>query len=368
MSMIVSNKRRTGYVYEEIYLWHDPGSISYGRQWVQPGEAWENPETKGRFHSLISATGLVDHLVKVRARSATREEVLRFHTIGHHDRVKEASDGRGGDGDFAQFGHGSYEIALHSVGGVLAAVEALLITKTIDNAYCLVRPPGHHAVADQAMGFCLFNNVALGALHARALGVGIKRIAIVDYDVHHGNGTQDCFWHDPDALFISLHQDNNYPQGTGMVHDIGGKGAEGTTINVPLPPGSGNGAYHYAFEKVVLPALTKFRPDLIFVSSGFDASYVDPLGRMMVSSKCFGWMAARLQEAAEGLCGGRVIFAHEGGYSKEYVPFCGLAVVEAISGVTTGVAGGYTVGAQSNPACALYWCLLSFSPVCSSCH
>ena len=108
---------------------------------------------------------------------------------------------------------------------------------TIDNAYCLVRPPGHHAVADQAMGFCLFNNVALAALHARSLSVGVQRIAIVDYDVHHGNGTQDCFWNDPDTLFISIHQDNNYPSGTGKLTETGGSEASGSTINIPLPPG-----------------------------------------------------------------------------------------------------------------------------------
>lgn len=124
-------QRRTGYVYEELYLWHDAGSISYNRQWVQPGEAWENPETKGRLHSLLSATGLVDKLIRIRARNAIKEEILRFHTLAHHDRIKESSDARGGDGDFAQYGHGSYEIAMLSVGGVLSAVEAMLIDKTI---------------------------------------------------------------------------------------------------------------------------------------------------------------------------------------------------------------------------------------------
>jgi len=183
--------RRTGYVFEELYLWHDEGSIQYGRRWVQPGEAWENPETKHRLHSLLSATRLVDRLVRVRARTATQTEICRFHTVEHHDRIKAASAERGGDGEFAQFGHGSYEIACIAAGGVLAAVEALLVDHTIDNAYCLVRPPGHHAVADQAMGFCLFNNVALAALHARTLpSGGVRRVAIVDYDVHHGNGTQ----------------------------------------------------------------------------------------------------------------------------------------------------------------------------------
>jgi acetoin utilization deacetylase AcuC-like enzyme len=191
------------------------------------------------------------------------------------------------------------------------------------------------------MGFCIFNNVVIAALHARTLNAGIQRIAIVDYDVHHGNGTQDAFWNDPEALFISIHQDNNYPQGMGFISETGGAGAEGTTINIPLPPGSGTGAYYYTFNQVVIPALKKFRPDLILVSSGFDASYADPLGSMMLSSEAFGSIANQLIEAADTLCSGRILFAHEGGYSKDYVPFCGLAVIEALSGVKSGVEDPY---------------------------
>ena len=155
--------------------------------------------------------------------------------------------------------------------------------------------------------------------------------------MHHGNGTQDAFWNDPDTLFISLHQDNNYPKDTGLYTEIGGKGAEGTTINLPLPPGSGSGCYAYAFKRVVIPALERFKPDIIFVSSGFDASYADPLASMMLSSAAFKSMATNLLNAAEQLCGGKIIFAHEGGYSKDYVPFCGLAVIEALSGITSPV-------------------------------
>ena len=333
--------RQTGYVFEELFLWHDPGSISYNNKWVQPGEAWENKDTKSRLHSLICVSGLVQKLTKISARHATRSELCRFHTESYHDRIMEDSTRRGGDGgEVAQFGAGSYEIAALSAGGVIAAVEAIM-EGTISNAYCLVRPPGHHAVADMGMGFCLFNNVVIAALHSRAISTEIKRIAVVDYDVHHGNGTQSAFWNDPDALFISLHQDNNYPQNNGTIGEIGGPEAQGTTINVPLPPGSGTGAYDYVFESIVVPALNRFKPDFIFVSSGYDASYADPLGSMMLSSESFRMMASKLQQCADNLCGGRIVFAHEGGYSKDYVPFCGLAVIEAISGISSGVCDPY---------------------------
>lgn len=155
--------------------------------------------------------------------------------------------------------------------------------------------------------------------------------------MHHGNGTQEAFWNDPDCLFISLHQDNNYPRDTGLYTEIGGEGALGSTINVPLPPGSGTGCYEYAFKRLVIPALERFQPDIIFVSSGFDASYADPLASMMLSSDAFRNMATELKSAAQRLCGGRLIFAHEGGYSKDYVPFCGVAVIEALCGVRSPV-------------------------------
>lgn len=339
--------RQTGYVFEELFLWHDPGSISYNNKWVQPGEAWENKDTKSRLHSLICVSGLITNLTKIPARYATRSEICRFHTECYHDRIVGDSARRGGDGgEVAQFGAGAYEIAALSAGGVIAAVEAILMG-SISNAYCLVRPPGHHAMANMGMGFCLFNNVVIAALHSRAISTNIKRIAIVDYDVHHGNGTQSAFWNDPDALFISLHQDNNYPQNNGTIGETGGSEAQGTTINLPLPPGSGIGAYDYAFESIVLPALRRFKPDFIFVSSGYDASYADPLGSMMLSSESFRTMASKLQQSAEDLCCGRIVFAHEGGYSKDYVPFCGLAVIEAISGISSGVCDPYLTEVKS---------------------
>ena len=331
---------KTGYVFDETYLWHDPGSISFSR-WVEPSETWENAATKRRLHSLLCVSGVLKQLEVVAPRVATREELTRYHTVEYHDRiVAESKRDCGGDGgELARFAQGGYEIAALSAGGVLAAIEAVNAGH-IRNAYCLVRPPGHHAVADKGMGFCIFNNIVIGALHSKT-ALGLKRVAIVDYDVHHGNGTQDAFWDDSDTLFISLHQDNNYPINTGGLAELGGPTASGSTINIPMPPGSGTGAYDYAFDSVVIPALHRFKPDIILVSSGFDASDADPLGSMMLSSEAFGSFAKKMKEAADTLCNGRIVFAHEGGYSKDYVPFCGLAVIQAISGIPSDVQDPY---------------------------
>eukprot|EP01035_Chromulina_nebulosa_P019008 gene19008-24827_t len=339
--MSVERLRKTGYVFEELYMWHDAGSISFSR-WVQPGESWENESTKRRIHNLIVVSGVHDLLIPIKARYASKEEILLFHTEEYHNKIAELSLlSKGGDGgEQCRFSQGGYDLATLSAGGLLAAVDATISGK-IENAYCLVRPPGHHAIADKGMGFCIFNNVVIAAKYAKRLNVGINRIAIVDYDVHHGNGTQSAFWDDSETLFISLHQDNNYPQGVGSINEIGGENARGSTINIPLPPGSGTGAYLYAFNTVVLPALDKFKPDLILVSSGFDASYADRLGAMMLSSEAFKQIATLLVQSAEKLCKGRIIFAHEGGYSPDYVPFCGLAVIEALLGIKSAVEDPY---------------------------
>ncbi|MFN0148197.1 MAG: class II histone deacetylase [Dehalococcoidia bacterium] len=329
----------TGWVYHELYMWHDTGrarpSSDWGR-WVQAWEHYENPETKRRFRNLIEVAGLFDDLVSLKPRAATIDEVLRFHTPAYVESIIEKSADVGGDaGDGTPFAQGAYEIALLAAGGTITAVDAVLEGR-VQNAYALVRPPGHHAEADIGRGFCVFGNVAIAAMHARAAR-GVERIATVDWDVHHGNGTQKAFYGDPDTLTISIHQDNWYPRDSGAMEDRGEGAGQGYNINVPLPPGSGHEAYLATFERVVLPALRAFRPELIIVPSGFDGSMFDPLGRMMAYSETYREMTRMLMEAADELCGGRLVLSHEGGYSPTYVPFCGLAVVEELSGVRTGV-------------------------------
>jgi acetoin utilization deacetylase AcuC-like enzyme len=207
----------------------------------------------------------------------------------------------------------------------------------VDNAYALVRPPGHHAERDRGRGFCIFGNVALAAMHAREAR-GLSRVAIVDWDVHHGNGTEHAFYSDPTVLTISIHQDNNYPPGSGAITDIGSGAGMGYNINVPLPPGSGVGAYVATFEEVVAPALRGFRPELILVASGLDASAMDPLASMMMTSNGYRKLTQIVLAAAHDVCGGRVVACHEGGYSPAYVPYCGLAILEEMAGIQSGMA------------------------------
>jgi acetoin utilization deacetylase AcuC-like enzyme len=333
----------TGFLFHERYMWHNTGRasgpfLSDASGWLEPD--WrhtENSDTKRRMRNLLDVSGLLDQLVRVDPRPATVEEVTRFHTPEYVERIRALSAGGGGEGDdpTTVIGRGSYEVALLAAGGVIASVDAVL-DGVVDNVYALVRPAGHHALADVSMGFCIFGNVAIAAHHARQVR-GLERIAIVDWDVHHGNGTQAAFYEDPSVLTISIHQDNCFPPGSGLVEESGEGAGAGCNINVPLPPGSGDGAYLATFERVVVPALERFAPELVIVASGFDPSAMDPLGRMMVSPDGFGRMAALVQGAAERVCGGRLVLAHEGGYSAELVPFCGLAVMEALSGIETPV-------------------------------
>src|SRR2546423_1234891 len=294
----------TGLVWHELYMWHDTGTSAWvmpAGLSVQPFAHIESAEGKRRIKNLLEVSGLLDHLALLKPRAAPEEEILRMHTPEYVARIKRDSDALGGDaGDLTPFGHGSYEIALLSAGGCITAVDAVLDGK-VDNAYALVRPPGHHAEKDQGRGFCIFGNTAVAALHARQAR-GLSRVAIVDWDVHHGNGTEHAFYSDPTVLTLSIHQDNNYPPASGAITDTGEGAGRGYNINIPLPPGSGVGAYVATFDRVVAPALRAFRPELILIASGLDASAMDPLASMMMTSDGYRKLTQIVLSVAKDVC------------------------------------------------------------------
>ena len=333
----------TGLVFDEHYLWHDTGNgwiRPTDGTTIQPLEHPENPETKRRLMNLLRASGLLDELVPVVPRPATVDEIVRVHDRSYHDRIVAESADRGGDaGGFTPFGKGGYEIAALAAGGCIAAVDAVL-DGTVSDVYALVRPPGHHAIPESGLGFCLFNNAAVAVKHLQ-LTRGVGRVAMVDWDVHHGNGQQAIFYDDPSVLTISLHQDNLYPPDSGPMTDNGAGAGVGFNVNVPLPAGSGHGAYLAAYERIVVEALRRFQPEFIVAPSGFDGGFYDPLGRMMAYSETFRSMTAMLKAAADELCDGRLVFTHEGGYSAAYVPFMGLAILEQLTGVRTSIEDPY---------------------------
>jgi acetoin utilization deacetylase AcuC-like enzyme len=219
---------------------------------------------------------------------------------------------------------GSAEAALRAAGAVIRAVDGVMAGE-FTNAFCPVRPPGHHAERDRAMGFCLFNNIAVGAHHARVMH-GLTRIAAIDFDVHHGNGTQDIFHGDPDLFYASTHQSPLYP-GTGRASE---HGVAGNILNVPLPPGAGGESFRAAFRDTILPALADFAPHFVFISAGFDAHKADPLAELALDETDFGWVTAEICAAAGRACGGRVVSALEGGYDLTALAASAAAHVRAL--------------------------------------
>jgi acetoin utilization deacetylase AcuC-like enzyme len=329
----------TGWVWHERYAWHDTRSSNGG--WLEPAAPFESGETKRRLRNLVEVSGLLAQLEPLAPRAASDEEILRVHTREYYEHLR-AIDAAGGDaGEETPMRAGSLEIARLAAGGAIVAVEAVLDGR-VENAYALVRPPGHHALPDRAMGFCLLNNVAVAARAAQA-GHGCDRVAIVDWDVHHGNGTEAVFRDDATVLTISLHQDGWYPVGSGGVEDN-----NEANINVPLPAGSGLGAYLDALERVVIPALERFAPDLVLVACGLDAGVMDPLGRQLLTSDGFRTLTQRLLDAVP-----RVVCIHEGGYSPVATPFYGLAVIETLASTRTAVSDPYLGQRAARPGQAL---------------
>jgi acetoin utilization deacetylase AcuC-like enzyme len=290
-----------GYVYDPVYLQHDTG---------------DHVESAKRLEAIISDLdwkGIRRQLTQIPARPATPQELTAVHQPEYILQVEAYCRNGGGwwDSD-TLLSEGSYKAALYAAGGAIAAAEAVM-TNQVHQAYALVRPPGHHATSNNAMGFCIFNNIAVAA-HYALKTFKMERLLIIDFDVHHGNGTQDAFESDPRVLYISMHQYPLFP-GTGQVEEIGRGDGLGTSVNVPLPPNCGDNEYRQVFDEIVVPAANRFKPELILVSAGYDGHWADELSHIRLSLDGYYDLTKTIRQLADGLCGGREVFCLEGGYN-----------------------------------------------------
>lgn len=274
-----------------------------------------HPERADRLRII---THVLEHerfsdLVRDEAPRATTEQLIRVHPAEFVEKIDASTPMMGFvqvDGD-TTLSPGSFEAALRSAGGAVFAVDEVMARRA-SNAFVATRPPGHHAETATAMGFCLFNNAAVAARHARAVH-GASRVAIMDFDVHHGNGTQDIFWSDPNVMYLSTHEMPLYP-GTGAMRETG---AYGQIVNAPLRAGDGGEQFREAFEALILPRLRAFSPDLVIISAGFDAHERDPLANLNLTEADFAWATRKLMEIADETAGGRIVSLLEGGYDLE---------------------------------------------------
>ncbi|MFE2528501.1 class II histone deacetylase [Streptomyces sp. NPDC059382] len=328
------NTSRLAWYSHEICFWHDPGP---GSGYVPVGPGVEplrqfavDPDLR-RAEGLVKASGVMDRFTGHTPTPASDEDLLLVHVPEHIERVEAASAAGAGDaGVYAHVNYHSAQAARLAVGACVQAATGVMEGR-FDRAYCLVRPPGHHAEPDRAMALCLYNNLAVAARAARRHGA--RRVLILDWDVHHGNGIQRTFYEDPDVLYVSVHQEGLFPAASGLVLETGAGEGAGTTLNVPLPAGSGHGAYLAVTDRIVAPAARAFGPDLILVAAGVDASGHDPMGRMLCTSRTFHAMTSAMCRLADELTGGRIVFAHEGGYSAWYQPMLVLGTACAVAGL-----------------------------------
>jgi acetoin utilization deacetylase AcuC-like enzyme len=301
-----SATRRVGVISHPLFLEHD---------W--PG----HKEGAYRLRAILdqlAADGLLERLVDHSTRPATEAELLRAHTEGHLFEMRLASRGEPG---FLNFGsqdnyvnHATWDAALHAAGGLIDLCDAVA-RRELDSGFALVRPPGHHAEPSRAMGFCFVSNIALATRALQAQG--LKRIAILDFDIHHGNGTQAIVGQDPDVLFLDLHQSNLFPAHSGRIDEMGEGPARGTIVNAPVPPYVDDAGLLALYDQVFEPVMARFKPDMLLVSAGFDGHWRDPLSRQNMTLKGFDALSRRLVAFADRYCGGRVVFTLEGGYDGE---------------------------------------------------
>ncbi len=353
----MNTSRRVGLVFDDRYLTHNTGLDSNDGAWAfpfaDPVPHPSKPELVGRAKHLMDLYGVSDRMARLNPVVASDEQLTTYHTPEYLERVRalSAQPSGGETGAGAPIGYGGETVARVSAGGTIAAVDAVM-TGQVNAAYSLVRPPGHHAMADKGMGFCVYNNVVVAARQAQRVH-GAEKILILDWDVHHGNGTQAAFWANPSVLFISLHQDDLYPVGWGALDQAGIEAGEGFTVNVPLPAGAGNPTYRRAFAEIVAPIARAFGPDLVMVSAGQDASVKDPLARMSVTLAGFRAMTESMLELAAESCAGKLVVTQEGGYAPEYAPYCSATVAQALVGLDEGespIPDPYGERAETQPA------------------
>ncbi len=306
-------KGRKGFAFSEMCLLHETGG---------------HPESKGRLRAIVDAiegTRFSGPLEMLRCRSASVDEVALNHAVDYIDQVKSLCEAGGGylDPDTV-VSQGSFEAAMWAVGCVLDAVTAVMDGRC-SSVFCAVRPPGHHALRSRGMGFCLFNNVAIAAKYARKRGIG--RVLIVDWDAHHGNGTQEAFYEDPTVFYFSTHQSPLYP-GTGMAHETGKGPGLGYTLNCPLSPGSGDEEFCRIYDEVFLPKAHAFRPELILISAGYDSHRLDPLASLRLSTQGFQGLASRIAELSKEV-GAPIVAVLEGGYNLSALRDSVIATIEA---------------------------------------
>lgn len=350
---------QTGLVYDQRFLAHETGNEATvitrsGTFELSPAPHPSSTFILQRTKEFLDSSGLTAQLRAIPARVATLEEITVYHTQEYATGIQECAAIGPVVGPFTRpwglvdeetvISAGSYEAALYAAGGALNAVQAVL-NGDVQNAYALLRPPGHHAQRDQALGFCIFNNVVLAAEYARR-AFGLERVMILDWDVHHGNGTQDAFYADPGVLFVSLHQENWYPRHSGTLEQVGSDAGRGYTVNVPLPPGTGDRGYQATFEEIVVPLARQYRPQLLLISHGTDACWLDPLAQMMLTMDGYRRLSELVVALAAEICAGRLVVLHEGGYSASYVPYCTAATIEALSGSDLGIVDLYATAPE----------------------
>jgi acetoin utilization deacetylase AcuC-like enzyme len=293
---------KTAFIYDPLFLNHDTGS--------------RHPERSERLsaaHGLLSSQEWYSSLYQLKPRAAEAQWISTIHDPHYIERVRQSCESgeRRIDSPDVTVSIASYDVALNAAGSMLELADQVMLGNA-DNGFALVRPPGHHAEPAEAMGFCLFNNIAITARYLQKK-YELERILILDWDVHHGNGTQHSFEHDPSVFYISLHQFPHYP-GTGARSETGIGDGEGATLNCPMTPGLGDSAYREAFSEIVLPMARAFNPDAVLISAGFDAHRADPLGSINLENSSYTWMTQQVMELADQCCDGRLISLLEGGY------------------------------------------------------